>query len=166
MKIFFTPVVLIALAYGSIGSTAVQAQDLPGTVFGDILPEGIQWMPFSAFPPSVCLAILVGNTSKPEPYVVRVKVPAGVRLMPHIHPEDRIYTVISGVFYIGLGTTFDPAKLTAYAPGSVVVLPGNTPHFHWARSGEYVTQVTAVGPLGIRYVDPKDDPRNQSTGTK
>lgn len=44
--------------------------------------------------------------------------------------------------------------------GAVVVLPGGTPHFHWARSGEYVTQVTAIGPLGLEYVDQKDDPRN------
>jgi hypothetical protein len=25
---------------------------------------------------------------------------------------------------------------------------------------EYVTQVTALGPLGLDYIDPKDDPRN------
>jgi membrane fusion protein (multidrug efflux system) len=31
-------------------------------------------------------------------------------------------------------------------PASVIVLPGNTSHFHLAKSGEYVTQVTAIGP--------------------
>ena len=35
--------------------------------------------------------------------------------------------------------------MQAYPPGSVIVLPGDTPHFHWAKSGEYVTQVTAMG---------------------
>ena len=39
--------------------------------------------------------------SEPGPYVIRVKVPSSVKLMPHRHPEDRIYTVMSGVFYIG-----------------------------------------------------------------
>jgi hypothetical protein len=67
---------------------------------------------------------------------------------------------MSGVFYIGLGEQFDGEKLAAYRPGTVVVLPGGTPHFHWAKSGEYVTQVTAIGPLGLEYLDPKDDPRN------
>jgi quercetin dioxygenase-like cupin family protein len=81
-------------------------------------------------------------------------------MMPHRHPEDRIYTVISGVFYIGLGDQFDPDKLQAYPPGSVVVLPGNTPHFHWAKSSEYITQVTAIGPLGLDYVAADDDPRS------
>jgi hypothetical protein len=40
----------------------------------------------------------------------------------------------------------------------VVVVPDNTPHYHWAKSGEYVTQVTAIGPLGIEYVGLGDDP--------
>lgn len=82
--------------------------------------------------------------------------------MPHRHPEDRVYTVISGVLYIGVGDRVDAAKLQAYPPGSVVVLPGNTSHVHWARSGEYVTQVSGIGPLGIDYVNPGDDPRHHS----
>ena len=106
-------------------------------------------------------AAVVGDPTKPGPYTIRVKVPSGVKLMPHKHPEDRVYTVISGVFYIGLGDRFDAEKLQAYPPGSVVVLPGNTHHFHWAKSGEYVSQVTAIGPLGLEFIDPKDDLRNK-----
>ena len=58
--------------------------------FKAVLPEAIDWKPFPAFPPSVGLAVLVGQPSEPGPYVIRVKVPAGVKLMPHKHPEDRI----------------------------------------------------------------------------
>ncbi len=130
-------------------------------VFRSILPDDIDWKPFDAFPTSVRLAQLVGYPSQPGPYVIRVKVPSGVKLMPHRHPEDRIYTVMSGVFYIGLGDDFDGEAMTAFPPLSVIVLPGNTAHFHWAKSGEYVTQVTAVGPLGLEYLDPRDDPRNE-----
>jgi len=68
---------------------------------------------------------------------------------------------MSGVFYIGLGDEFDSDKLRAYPPGCVVVLPGNTSHFHWAKSGEYVTQVTVIGPLGTEYLHPGDDPRHK-----
>ena len=129
--------------------------------FRATLPEDIGWKPFAAFPPSARLAIIVGEPSKEGPYTIRVLVPHDVKLMPHRHPEDRVYTVISGVFYIGLGDQFDANKLQAYPPGAVVVLPGDTPHFHWAKSGEYITQVTAIGPLGLDYLDPKDDPRNE-----
>jgi quercetin dioxygenase-like cupin family protein len=129
-------------------------------LFKSELSEDVDWKPFPAFPPSVRLAIIVGRPAEAGPYTVRVRVPRGVKLMPHRHPEDRVYTVMSGVFYIGLGERFDADKLQAYPPGSVIVLPGNTPHFHWAKSSEYITQVNAIGPLGIQYVDPKDDPRS------
>lgn len=128
-------------------------------VFRSILSEDVDWQPFAAFPPSVRLAVVVGHPSEPGPYTIRVKAPHGVKLMPHQHSEDRVYTVISGVFYIGLGDTFDAEKLQAYPPGSVIVLPGGTPHFHWAKSSEYVTQVSAIGPLGLEYLNSKDDPR-------
>jgi quercetin dioxygenase-like cupin family protein len=130
------------------------------TVFGSVLPEDIDWQPFPSFPPSARLAVVVGDPAQAGPYVVRVKLPAGVKLMPHRHHEDRVYTVMSGVFYIGVGEQFDERKLQAYPPGAVIVLPGGTPHFHWAKSGEYITQVTAAGPISLEYLDPADDPRN------
>jgi quercetin dioxygenase-like cupin family protein len=129
-------------------------------VFRSALSEDLEWKPFAAFPPEVRLAVIVGQPSETGPYTIRVRVPHGVKLMPHRHPEDRVYTVMSGVFYIGLGDRFDPDKLQAYPPGSVIVLPGSTPHFHWAKSSEYITQVNAIGPLGIEYVNATDDPRN------
>lgn len=136
----------------------------PGeAVFKAILSEDIEWKPFASFPPSVRLAVVVGQPSEEGPYTIRVHVPRGVKLMPHKHPEDRVYTVISGVFYIGLGDQFDADKLQAYAPGDVVVLPGDTAHFHWAKSGDYITQVTAIGPLGLEYLNLKDDPRNENS---
>src|SRR5580692_6752766 len=128
--------------------------------FRVIHSEDIVWKPFPAFPTAARIAVLVGEPSKPEAYLIRVKLPAGTKMLAHSHPEDRIYTVISGVFYIGLGDEFDESKLSANAPGSVLVLPGGQPHFHWAKSGEYVTQVSAIGPLGLAYIDPVNDPRN------
>jgi len=129
------------------------------TTFRSAFPEDLIWKRFPAFPPSVRLAVVAGTPSEPGLYVIRVKASSGAMLMPHRHPEDRIYTVMSGVFYIGLGERFDRNRLAAFPPGSIIVLPGNTSHFHWAKSGEYVTQVTAVGPLGIEYLDPGHDPR-------
>jgi quercetin dioxygenase-like cupin family protein len=143
------------------GFKTMSGHQLDAAVFGSALPEETVWQPFPPFPPSARLAVVVGEPSEAAPYVIRVKVPSGVKLMPHRHHEDRVYTVISGVFYIGVGEQFDGGKLEAYPPGAVVVLPGGTPHFHWAKSGEYVTQVTAIGPISLDYVDPEDDPRNQ-----
>jgi quercetin dioxygenase-like cupin family protein len=131
--------------------------------FRPIVSEDIDWKPFPAFPPAARLAVVVGQPTEPGPYTIRVKLPHGEKLVPHKHPEDRVYTVISGVFYIGLGDKFDESRLEVYPPGAVIILPGNTPHFHCAKSGEYVTQVTAIGPLGLEYLSEEDDPRNNNS---
>lgn len=122
--------------------------------FRTMLPEDIRSEPFPAFPTGVRLAVMVGHPAEPGPYLIRVKVPGGTKLMPHKHPEDRIYTVMSGVFYIGLGEAFDGNRLRAYPPGSVIVLPGETWHFHWAKSAScwYPQQsMTKTGSNSIRY---------------
>jgi len=139
--------------------TAANAHFPDQSRFHAIRAEDTPWKPFPAFPSAARLAVLVGDPNQPGPFVIRVKLPSGTRMMPHTHPEDRIYTVISGIFYIGLGDVFDESRLLAFAPGSVVVLPGGQSHFHCAKSGEYVTQVSAMGPLGLDYVHADDDPR-------
>ena len=50
-----------------------QAHQPGQSAFRSILPEAIDWKPFPAFPPSVRLAVLVGEPSKSGPYVVRSK---------------------------------------------------------------------------------------------
>ena len=146
-----------------VQETEARPHQLGQTAFRSILSEDVDWKPFPAFPPKVRLAVVVGQPSEHGPYTIRVKAPHGEKLAPHKHPEDRVYTVISGVFYVGLGDEFDASKLEAYPPGAVVILPGNTPHFHWAKSSEYVTQITGIGPLGLEYIDPNDDPRTTTS---
>src|SRR3954447_17182077 len=85
-----------------MGMKEMVAHPLTLAAFGGILPEEIEWKPFQPFPPSAHLAIVVGEPSEMGLYTVRVRVPQGVKLMPHRHREDRVYTVISGIFYIGL----------------------------------------------------------------
>jgi hypothetical protein len=126
-----------------------------------VLPDDIDWKPFSAFPPSVRLAVIVGQPSESGPYAIRVRVPNGVKLMPHKHSEDRVYTVISGVFYIGLGRPVRPHCKRIHPEASSYCRA--TSNFHWAKSGEYITQVTAFGPLALEYISGQDDPRNHNS---
>jgi quercetin dioxygenase-like cupin family protein len=152
-------ITLIGIVFFSVHHT--HSQSLSKDKLGFIHNENMVWKSFPAFPGNVKLATLVGEPSKNEPFIVRVKVPEGEIIMPHKHPEDRIYTVISGVFYIGIGENYDESRLTAYPPGTVLTLPGGTPHFHFAKSGEYITQVNAIGPLGLHYIHNEDDPRQK-----
>ena len=52
-------------------------------VFAAIRPEEIGWAPFPAPPPEARLAVLVGDPKTSGPYVIRVRLPGGVKMMPH-----------------------------------------------------------------------------------
>jgi hypothetical protein len=70
----------------------VRPHHLGQDVFRSVLSEDVDWQPFAAFPPTVSLAVIVGKPTEPGPYTIRVKVPRGVKLMPHRHPEDRVHS--------------------------------------------------------------------------
>src|SRR5689334_8709045 len=54
------------------------------------------------------IAVLVGDPTKKEYFVVRIKLPANFVVPPHSHLIDEYDTVISGVYYVGLGKKVDP----------------------------------------------------------
>jgi hypothetical protein len=58
--------------------------------FKVIHSEDVIWKPFPALPPAARLGVLVGEPTKPGPYLIRVKLPAGTKMLPHKHPEDPI----------------------------------------------------------------------------
>jgi quercetin dioxygenase-like cupin family protein len=157
----YTTTIRLFVSLLFLGPVLTSGQSLDPKKFDHVLAENMIFQPFAPFPKGAEMATVVGTPSQAGPFVVRVKLRGGTKFMPHIHQEDRIYTVISGIFYIGYGKVFDSSKLIAYPPGSVIVLPANTPHFHWAKSGEYITQVYASGPLKLTYINAPDDPRNK-----
>ena len=110
------------------------------------LPEGAQF------------AVLHGSPAEPGPFVMRLKFPAGYVIPPHMHPEEEHVTVISGSFGVGAGEKHDKSKAPLLAPGSFVQLPTGMAHFAWTEE-ETVVQINAMGPFGITYVNPEDDPR-------
>jgi hypothetical protein len=96
---------------------------------------------------------LVGDPSKPGPYTLRLKFPAGYKLAPHSHPDSREVTILSGTWYTGYGENFDAAALKALPAGSFYTEPANLAHFVEVR--EPVTiQVSGIGPSGRVFVKP------------
>jgi hypothetical protein len=68
--------------------------------------------------------------------------------------------VISGTFNIGMGEKFDKSAAQAMPAGSFGHWPAGMKHFAWA-DGETIIQIHGIGPWGIQYVNPADDPRNK-----
>jgi quercetin dioxygenase-like cupin family protein len=102
-------------------------------------------------------ANLVGNPSKHGPYTLRLKFPAGYKLAPHTHPDDREVTILSGTWYIGYGQQFDEAALKALPAGSFYTEPANVAHFI-AIKEPVIIQVRGTGPSGRTFVSPADNP--------
>lgn len=140
---------------------AQEAAPPPATAPRALLIDSLRWVDNPAIPKGGQIAVLLGSLSSEGFYAFRVRFPPRYRIMPHTHPEDRMYTVIEGMWVIGIGETFDTAKLTAYPPGTVYFLPAGTPHFHGSGAGGSIAQINAVGPTATVYVRPEDDPRGR-----
>ena len=95
-------------------------------------------------------AVLYGDPTKAGLYVIRLRLPAGSKVLPHIHPEEvRTLTVISGTLYFGFGEKWDESKLKAYPAGTFFSEVPTTPHFVAAKDGEVIFQATGIGPSGF-----------------
>jgi quercetin dioxygenase-like cupin family protein len=111
-----------------------------------------------AFPKGAQIAVLSGDPSKEGPYVVRLKVPAGYKVPAHVHPNDEHVTVISGTFNIGMGDKLDEKKGNALKAGGFARAPRDMQHYAWFTE-DTIVQLHGMGPQGITYVNPADDPR-------
>ena len=92
------------------------------TKFKSILPEDIDWQPFSAFPPAVRSCDCRRSFQFGSCYQGEVLLD-GTKLMPHKHPEDWDHYGHVGYFLHRSGEKFDGDKVQTYPPGSVIVLP-------------------------------------------
>jgi hypothetical protein len=103
------------------------------------------------------LAVVSGNPAAAEPFVIRLRVPAGYKVAPHWHPTDEHVTVISGTFALGMGEKFDKASMKDMPAGSYGMLPAEMRHYAMAKTAA-VVQVHGMGPFVLNYVNPADDP--------
>jgi quercetin dioxygenase-like cupin family protein len=132
--------------------TASRADVDPKAVL--VVPSGeIKWVRNSAGTSEQ--AVLFGDPSKPGPYVIRIKWLPGNMSRPHIHNTDRFFVVISGTWWVGSGTKFDPASTVPVKPGSYVAHFAGQPHYDGAKDEEAVIQVFGTGPLVTEVVEKK-----------
>ena len=125
-------------------------------------PQEIKWGPAPAvLPPGAEAAVLFGDPSEDGLFVLRLKLPAGYSVAPHTHPVDEVITVISGTFRMGMGQAADQRKAQALPAGSFFALPPGMAHYVFTDE-ETVVQISTVGPWGLTYINPKDDPRQKT----
>ncbi len=105
--------------YGTAGAVLAMAMlapvkaDLNPAALVYKLPNQIQW---SEALPGAKMAVLRGDPNKPGPYIVLIKWSPHTMSRPHFHPNDRFITVISGTWWVGTGSKYDPES-TMPMPG-------------------------------------------------
>ena len=122
-------------------------------------PDGLQWTDTPALP-GAKVAIIEGPITEAVPFTFRIKFPANYKIAPHWHPAVERVTVLSGTINLGVGDTFDQAKTKALPAGSISIMEPKMNHFGWTGE-ETVVQLSGMGPWGITFVNPADDPRKK-----
>jgi len=146
----FVAATLIALASPAMAQDAMKV----------VKPDGLTWIEHPVFR-GVQTAILIGDPTKAETIVQRVKFPPNYKVPPHTHPYAEVVTVMSGSFGNAMGEKFDPSKGETLKPGSVFALPAKHPHYVWTTNEETMVQIVFTGPGGIVFIDPADEPRKK-----
>jgi quercetin dioxygenase-like cupin family protein len=124
-----------------------------------LTPDQLKWNDLPALP-GVKIAVIQGPLTEAVPIMFRLKFPANYKVPPHRHPGIEHITIISGTLNLGMGESFDKSKTDALMAGSVAIMPPGTAHFVWT-SEETIGQVHSIGPWGVTYVNPAEDPRKQ-----
>ena len=113
-----------------------------------------------SLPPGAKMAVVQGDPTQAQPFVVRAQVPAGYKVPPHWHPGDENITVLSGTVALGMGEQFDESKMTTVPVGGYASLPAEMRHYFMAKTAT-TFQVHGMGPFVVNYVNPADDPSTQ-----
>ena len=95
---------------------------------------------------------LWGDPEKPGAYAVLIRWPPNQMSRPHTHPFDRHVVVVSGTWWVGTGTAYDPASTTPMPAGSVVTHFANQPHYDGAKDEPCVIEIVGEGPATIKPV--------------
>ncbi len=118
--------------------------------FGDL-----KWTPII----KGCDVAPVAGDSNTEgaPFVLRIRCADGTKIPAHWHPADENLTVLKGTFLVGMGDSFDEAKLQTMNVGNFASMPKEMRHYGMAK-GETILQVHGAGPFKVNWVNPSEVP--------
>ena len=110
---------------------------------------------------AVQVIVIHGNPSKKGLYTILLKVSANTKIAAHLHPDERMATVLSGTWYFGYGNQFDQSELKKLPAGSVYSEVQDQNHFAMTKNEAVIVEITGYGPSGVTYINPADDPDNK-----
>jgi ketosteroid isomerase-like protein len=140
------------------------ADSAPATAAGSHVmmpPADLKWGdPPPSLPAGAKIAVVSGDPTQAQPFVIRAQVPAGYKVPPHWHPGTENLTILSGTVALGMGEQFDEAAMTQIGAGGYASLPAEMRHYFMSKTAA-TFQVHGMGPFVVNYVNPADDPSKQ-----
>ena len=149
--------VLILVAVAPAGAQTATQHPADHTV---VTPGDMKWVPAPPVLPGAQAALLYGDPSKSGPFAHAPQASGQLPDPPHTHPAAEVVTVISGTVRLGSGNTAEKEKAQALPAGSFFVFPPGSAHYVF-NDEEAVVQINSMGPWGLNFVNPADDPRKQ-----
>ena len=137
---YLLPALVFAAA---VSLAAAKATDLNPAAITIKLPDQIKWVDE---PRGISTAVLAGDPEKPGLYVELAKWHAHHMSRPHFHPNDRFIYVISGTWWVGTGTKFDPDNTVPLPPGSFARHTGKEVHYDGAKDEDTILEIVGEGP--------------------
>jgi hypothetical protein len=122
---------------------SVCTADLNPAAIAIQLPNQIKWVDRGN---GQEIAYLVGDPSKPGLYVLLNKWTPHHMSRPHFHPYDRYITVLSGTWWVGTGSKYDPDSTVPVPAGSYVRHFAKQIHYDGAKDVECILEIVGQGP--------------------
>jgi hypothetical protein len=117
------------------------------------LPDQIEWKGPAGGPQQ---AVLVGDPMREGSlYIELVKWTPHHMSHPHFHPNDRYITVLSGTWWVGTGTKYDPDKTVPMPAGSFVTDLAKGIHYDGAKDEQAIIEIVGMGPATITPAETK-----------
>src|SRR5437762_11160139 len=127
---------------------ALAAAPPPGTIQVDAAK--IVWKDGpSTLPKGTKVAVLEGDPKQPGIFTMRLRIPAGSKVIPHWHPRPERVTVLSGKVAVGFGDTWNDKEMHGFNPGDFYVNPAESHHYVWFPRTS-VIQITGEGPWALK----------------
>lgn len=143
-KWFAVPLlVLVSLVAVTAASAAEPKKSTPVAKKVILMPDDLEWKEGPSALPSAKMAVLEGDPKKKGFFVIRIKLPAGTKIPPHVHENVERVTVMSGKFNLAMG---DKAENPMVLPtGSYFSLPPRNVHNAWVDE-DTIIQIATTGP--------------------
>jgi quercetin dioxygenase-like cupin family protein len=105
--------------------------------------------------------VVMGDPAKQGIYMILLEIAPDTKIAAHLHPDQRLATVLSGTWYFGYGDKFDETQLKKLTAGSIYSEVAGQNHFAMTGKEPVIVEITGYGPSGVKYVNTEDDPSHK-----